>query len=165
MATAELVEDDLLDLLFNNVGAGLGSPFTLSLHTSHVKVHGIRIENVSSTSNPNLYEVIFTDGNGVDHKLPGNEVMDTVNICVDANSVRGLCRPGDIVSITDGKGQQYFQVLEVSIHSDPPGHELADLKLVRANKPGIEPLTIKTFSDYLEVEESALDIDYELGKT
>jgi len=89
-----------------------------------------------------------------------------VNISVDATSVQGLCRPGDIVSIKEeGKGEEYFQVLELSVHSGPPGQEMADLKLVRAKDPGIEPLTIMTSKEYSEVEESGLDIDHELGKT
>jgi len=141
VAASKLIDDDLLDMIFENVNPGKDDKtFMVSLHT------GDKIEYKdlqASATHPN--QTLKLDN------------LETMSLTVSSDAVK-MCKPGDIITVSDGiSPDRNFQISSMM----SAGPKCTDLELV--STPA-KPPEIEVHVDYPEVEESALDIFHELNQ-
>ena len=144
MARSSLLEDDLLDTLFKNAAPELDTgTLNVSLHSGELPEQEVEVKGVT-WEHPN--------------HSPELKTVETIDLRVENEQIKS-CKPGDLISITDGQSTRCFQIRSMEF-----GHTHTNLKCETYLGPSGSPTpAIETHVDYPEVEECALDIDVELG--
>jgi len=146
MPKTNLFEEDMLDLVFENINPSKSPHITASTHT----VSGKK-------------EIEILGVNGHDGTPPGQsptlETVSMIQITVARKNIPN-CQPGDVISLTERGKTRDFTISSMNVQH---GSDHADLELIERVDPPEEPV-IEIHDEYPEVEESALDIDKELGR-
>ena len=148
MARSNLLEDDLLDVLFNNATPEFGTgTISVSLHSGELPKKDVEVKGATWDSHAN--------------RLPELKALETIDLRVASESVKNV-KPGDLIEITDGERTRCFIVQSITLS---PTSMHADLKCELHSDPLASSAgqVIETYVDEPDPEESALDIDVELG--
>lgn len=138
MGASQLLEDDLVDLLFTNKVP------EFSMGTLHLSLH--------SGKSPHVYT----------QPIENLQALGEVKLTIEASKAANI-KPGDIITLNDGSKAlpwRNFTVREIT--SSVISAELT-LVPVETPQPIIEDPVADDLVDEPESEEVALDIDVELG--
>jgi len=148
MVATALFDEDLLDLIFDNINPDESPNITAS-----------RLEIDGSQQHIEILGINSHGGTLLPDQVPTIENVSMIQMSVATSSVIN-CRPGDVITISEGGRSKNYSITSMSVEEDQ-----TKMELVPSNTPLPDPPIIDVVEDYLEVEEeAALDIDMELGR-